>query len=126
MSRSEPEYDCLAEVRPVIKYLQQSFLEQYKPHRENAIDEVMIKFKGRSSIKQYMLMKPVKCVFKVCVGADSNNGYTCNFDVYTGKEDAPHKNLRATYVQKLSQPLAGGNYHMYFENFSNDLFDSAR
>ena len=85
MSGSEPEYDRLSEVRPAIKYLQQSFPERYKSHRENAIDEDMIKFKGRSSIKQYMLMKPVKCGFKVWVRADSNSGYTCNFAVYTGK-----------------------------------------
>ena len=125
-SRSEPEYDRLAKVRPVIKSLQQSFLESYKPHRENAIDEAMIKFKGRSSIKPYMPMKPVKRGFKVWVRADSINGYICDFDVYTGKDDAPHKNLGANVVQKLSEPLAGGNYHLYFDNFfsSVDLFET--
>ena len=123
VSRSEPEYDRLAKVRPVIKSLQQSFLESYKPHRENAIDEAMIKSKERSSsIKQYMPMKQVKCGFKVWVRADSNSGYICDFDVYTAKDDAPHKSLGANVVQKLSQPLAGGNYHLYFDNFSLLIF----
>ena len=49
-SRGEPEYDRLAKVRPVIKSLQRSFFESYKPHRENAINEAMMKFKGRSSV----------------------------------------------------------------------------
>ena len=126
VSRSEPEYDRMAKVRPVIRSLQQSFLEIYKPHRENAIDEALIKFKGRSSIKQYMPTKPVKRSFKVWIRADSNNGYICDFDVYTGKDDAPHKNLGANVVQKLSQSLAGGNYHLYFDNFfsSADLFET--
>ena len=49
VARGQPEYDRLAKVRPVITALQKSFLEAYKPHRENVIDEAMIKFKGRSS-----------------------------------------------------------------------------
>ena len=100
-SRGEPEYDRLAKVRPVIKSLQRSFFESYKPHRENAIDEAMIKFKGRSSIEQYLPKKPVKRGFKVWVRADSINGYTCDFDVYTGKQDAPQKNLGVNVVRKL-------------------------
>ena len=124
-SRGEPEYDRLAKVRPVIKSLQRSFFESYKPHTENAIDEAMIKFKGRSSIKQYLPKKPVKRDFKVWVRADSINGYICDFDVYIGKQDAPQKNLGANVVRKLSQPLAGGNYHLYFDNFSTvDLFET--
>ena len=125
-SRGEPEYDRLAKVRPVIKSLQHSFFESYKPHRENAIDEAMIKFKGRSSIKQYLPKKPVKRGFKVWVRADSINGYICDFDIYTGKQDAPQKNLGANVVRKLSQPLAGGNYHLYFDNFFStvDLFET--
>ena len=63
--------------------------------------------------------------FKVWVRADSINGYICDFDVYTGKQDAPQKNLGANVVRKLSQPLAGGNYHLYFDNFSTvDLFET--
>ena len=125
-SRGEPEYDRLAKVRPVIKSVKKSFLDSYKPHRENAIDEAMIKFKGRSSIKQYLPMKPVKRGFKVWVRADSLNGYICDLNVYTGKEDAPQQNLGANVVRKLSEPLAGGNYHLYFDNFfsSVQLFET--
>ena len=60
-ARGQPEYDRLAKVRPVITALQKSFLDANNPHRENAIDEDMIKFKGRSSLKQYLPMKPIKC-----------------------------------------------------------------
>ena len=117
-SRGEPDYDRLAKVRPVIKSVKKSFIDSYKPHRENAIDEAMIKFKGRSSIKQYLPMKPVKRRFKVWVRADSLNGYICDLNAYTGKEDAPQQNLGANVVRKLSETLIGGNYHLYFNNFS--------
>ena len=125
VTRGQPEYDRLAKVRPVITALQKSFLEAYNPHRENAIDEAMIKFKGRSSLKQYLPMKPIKRGFKVWVRADSQNGYLCNFDIYTGKEESAETNLGAKVVKKLSRTLVGKRYHLYFDNFfsSVSLFD---
>ena len=124
--RGEPGYDRLAKVRPIITAVKQTFLESYKPNRENAIDEAMIKFKGRSSLKQYLPLKPIKRGFKVWMRADSINGYICDLDVYTGKEEAPQHHLGANVVRKLSQPLVGGNYHLYFDNFfsSVELFET--
>ena len=106
VTRGQPKYDRLAKVRPVITALQKSFLEAYNPHRENAIDEAMIKFKGRPSLKQYLPMKPIKRGFKVWVRADSQNGYLCNFDIYTGKESV-ETNLGAKVVKKLLRTLVG-------------------
>ena len=103
VARGQPEYVRLAKVRPVITTLQKSFFEAYSPHRENAIDKAMIKFKGRSSLKQYLPMKPIKCGFKVWVRSDSHNGYLCNFDLYTGKEESVETDLGAKVVKKLSR-----------------------
>lgn len=50
-----------------------------------SIDESMIKFKGRSSMKQYMKDKPVKRGIKVWCRADAKTGYACDLEVYTGK-----------------------------------------
>ncbi|KAK6169502.1 hypothetical protein SNE40_020545 [Patella caerulea] len=44
----------------------------------------MIRFKGRSSIKQYNPLKPIKRGYKLWVRADSD-GYISNFDIYQGK-----------------------------------------
>ena len=121
VARGQPEYDRLAKVRPVITALQKSFLEAYKPHRENAIDKAMIKFKGRSSLKQHLPMKPIKRGFKVWVRADSHNGYLCNFEIYTGKEDSVETNLGAKVVKKLSRTLVGKRYHLYFDNFFSSV-----
>ena len=45
----------------------------------------MVPFKGRSSLKQYMPQKPVKCGFKVWCRADAYNGYISQMQVYAGK-----------------------------------------
>ena len=79
-------YDRLAKVRPVIESIRKQFLADCLPYKENAVDEAMIPFKGRSSLKQYLPLKPVKHGVKVWVRADSTNGYICDFSVYTGKE----------------------------------------
>ena len=100
VARGQPEYVRLAKIRPLITALQNSFLEVCSPHRENAIDKAVIKFKGKSSIKQYLPMKPIKCGFKVWVRSDSHNGYLCNFNLYTGKEESVETNLGA---KKLSR-----------------------
>ena len=111
----------MAKVRPVIETLRESFLSSYNPHRENSIDEAMVKFKGRSTLKQYMPKKPIKRGFKVWVRADSHNGYISNLHFYTGRDDSTETNLGAKVVKKLSQPLIGGNYHLYFDNFFSSV-----
>ena len=75
VSRGSPGYDWLEKVRPVIDHLSKKFAELYQLHCEVTIDEAMIKFQGRSSLKQYNPMKPVKHGIKVWVLADSHNGY---------------------------------------------------
>ena len=125
-ARGEDGYDRLAKVRPVIKAVKDSFLASYAPHCQCAIDEAMVRFKGRSSLKQYLPMKPTKRSFKVWVRADSSNGFVCDLDVYTGKDGAVITNLGAKVVEQLSRALVGGHYHLYFDNYfsSLPLFDS--
>ena len=54
------------------------------PHCQLSIDEAMIPFKGRSTMKQYLPLKPVKRGFKVWAISDATNGYMYDFNVYTG------------------------------------------
>ncbi|XP_054737971.1 piggyBac transposable element-derived protein 3-like [Anastrepha obliqua] len=51
-----------------------------------SIDEQMTKFKGRSSLKQYMPLKPVKRGIKMWLRCDSLTGYTYHMSIYCGKE----------------------------------------
>ena len=70
-ARGEPGYDRLGKVRPVINAVNASLQSAYSPNCENSIDEAMIKFKGRSAIKQYIPQKPIKRGIKAWVRADA-------------------------------------------------------
>ena len=79
----------------------------YRPHREQAIDEAMIPFKGRLSMKKYPI-KAVKCGFKVWVRADSRNGYVSEFECYTGRKgDTTEVGLGGSVVTRLTSGLVG-------------------
>ena len=54
-----PDYDRLGKIRPVADFLSDQVAAVYEPGRDISIDEAMIPFKGQSSLKQYMPLKPV-------------------------------------------------------------------
>ena len=118
VSRGSPGYDRLGKVRPVINHLSENCAKLYQPHCEVAIDEAMIKFQGRSCLKQYNPMKPVKRGIKVWVLADSHNGYFQKFQVYTGKEGTRVEHgLGERVVKNLTAELHGKHHHTFFDNF---------
>ena len=84
------------------KYAPSSTSAAYNLGREVAVDEAMIKFQGRSALKQYLLNKPVKRGIKVWVLAD---GYFHMLQVYTGREATPEKQLGARVVKDLTASL---------------------
>ena len=113
--RGTPEYDRLGKVRPIIDFLSIKFQETYQLNKEVAVDEAMI---GRSTLKQYMPMKPVKRGIKVWVLADSTTGYFWKFKVYTGKGDCQtDKSLGGLVVCSLTKELQNKYHHVYFDNF---------
>ena len=115
--RGSPGHDRLGKVRPVIDHLSSRFSDLYEPHQEVAVDEAMIKFTGRSTLEQYMPMKPVKRGINVWALADSHNGYFHKFQLYTGKESGGEKQLGHRIVKDLTDHLKGKGHHVYFDNF---------
>ena len=85
LERDDPDFSRLQRVDPVINHLKDRFKSVYYPHCDVSVDEAMILLKGRSSMKQYLPLKPVKRGFKLWVMADAMNGYTYEFNVYTGE-----------------------------------------
>ena len=121
-----PDYNKLGKVQPVIDSLCESFQSVYTPGKNVSVDEAMIPFKGRSTLKQYMPMKPVKRGIKVWALADAANGFIANFQVYTGKRgDQVEKGLGANVVTTLTKPYVNSFSHIYFDNFFTgvDLLD---
>ena len=115
-------YDRLGKIRPIIDMINEQLLMLYHPHKEVSVDEAMIPFKGRSSMKQFMPKKPVKRGFKIWARADSTNGYISEFFVYTGKEgDRVETGLGSNVVITLTQQLTNLYHHVYFDNYFNSM-----
>ena len=115
--RGSGGYDRLGKVRSLLTHFADKFAGLYQPNKEVAVDEAMMKFTGRSSLKQYMPMKPMKRGIKVWVLGDSHNGHFSNFQVYTGKDGSVEKGLGARVVKDLTSCLKGKYHHVYFNNF---------
>ena len=114
-------HDRLGKIRPILTYLCQRFSSLYDPPWELSVDEAMIKFQGRSSLKQYMPKKPIKRGIKVWVLADSANGYFSRLEVYSGKQsDRVEKGLGARVVRSLSADFQGKYHHVVFDNYFTD------
>ncbi|KAJ4445301.1 hypothetical protein ANN_07106 [Periplaneta americana] len=80
-ARNDPNYDKLFKVRPFID----SVKAETEPEKYNSVDELIIPFKGRSSLKQYVKNKPHKWGIKVFAHAGTS-GIVYDFEIYRGKE----------------------------------------
>lgn len=76
--KSDPAFDKLHKVKPIVELLNASSRSIYKPSGVVTVDESMIPFKGRYALKQYMPNKPVKWGYKVWCLCDSYTGQ-CHF-----------------------------------------------
>ena len=120
--RGSEGYNRLGKVRPVITHFTHKFRDLYQPHKEVAVDEAMIKFTGRSCLKQYMPMKPIKRGIKAWVLGDSHNGYFSNFQIYTGKVNGTTETgLGARVVKHMTRDLQGKYHHVFFDNYFTSL-----
>jgi hypothetical protein len=72
-------------VRALAEKLNQSFAAHFTPTHHLSLDEAMVAYKGRSSIKQYIPSKPHKWGYKIyCLASED---YLLHFEVYEGKEN---------------------------------------
>lgn len=83
----DPQGDKLFKIRPMVTMLNERFSGQCTSSSSQSIDECMVKFKGKSSLKQYMPQKPIKRGYKVWARCDSATGYLYQFQVYTGRAE---------------------------------------
>lgn len=78
-------FDRLNKVKQLIDQLNNVISDVYEPSNAVSVDELMIPFKYRSTLKQYMPLKPIKRGYKVWYLADSHRGYIIKFEIYSGK-----------------------------------------
>ena len=104
-------------VQPVITYLIRRFQRLYHPRRQIAIDETMIKFKGRLKIKQYIQNKPTKWGIKLFTLAESKTGYILNIVPYEGKRDDTVVTKTTQTVMDVVEPYLCRGHHLFMDNY---------
>jgi len=121
--RGQPNHDKLFKVRPFLDAIVKSFHNEYRPNQNLSVDEAMVAFKGQLSMKQFVPLKPIKRGIKVWECADASNGYVCNLQVYTGKQDGgiTEHGLGYRVVRELSQPFIGKYHHVFCDNFFTSI-----
>ena len=107
-------------IRPIIDHFNKAFLSAMSDSNEQSIDEHMTKFKGRSGMKQYLQLKPIKWGFKSWYRCASKTGYLYEFDLYLGKKkDGVQYNLGESVILQLSEKLKNTFCTLFFDNFFN-------
>ncbi|GBM86783.1 PiggyBac transposable element-derived protein 3 [Araneus ventricosus] len=114
--------DRLYKIRPLMDKLNKNFQSLRMPHQTQSIDESMILFKGRSTLKQYNPKKPIKRGYKLWCRSDMS-GYMYEFEVYQGKDDSEFKRfgLGGSVVQKLTKSLVNKNHIIMMDNFFSSV-----
>ena len=121
-------HDKLFRVRPFLEYIGLRFRKAFYPFQPLAVDEMMIAFKGRSSIKQYMPLKPIKRGFKVWALCDGDTAYLLEFIIYEGAADTKDSTplgLGGSVVCSLLQNYYNTNHVLFCDNYftSVELFE---
>jgi len=116
--RDHPDYDPLFKVRPLLDKLRNQ-LKIIEPEERQCIDEQMIPFKGRSSLKQYLKKKPRKWGFKVFTRSGVS-GMMYDFEIYTGKKMnlAGDFGVSGNSVMRMVDSLPKErHFKVYFDNW---------
>ena len=117
-ARNDANFDKLYKVRPLLEAIKENTQKAYYPHQQLAIDEAMVLFKGRSSIKQFMPLKPIKRGYKVWCICDSTNGLAYDIEIYLGATGGNSElNLGERVVLRLIDKIKGESHQIYMDNF---------
>ena len=109
--------DKLSKLRPFLKLVEKNLLQFGVFSPNLSLDEQMVPYFGRHSLRMYMKGKPIKFGMKVWILA-SDDGYPFSFDVYTGRSAGESGPLGKRVVDKLTRCLEKKSSHtLYFDRF---------
>ena len=108
--------DKLILVRPLMEYLQGRCRMLVVPSKNLSLDEGLLAYKGRLSIKVYNPKKPKKYGVKFFFVTESNTGYVLDFSIYSGV----FSTLRDTVFQLVDR-FRGKGYHLFMDNHYNSV-----
>ena len=116
LSNEQKEKDRVWKLRPWLNELKLN-LKNIAPERHNCVDEIMIPFKARSNMKQYMQGKPHPWGFKLW-GRAGASGILYDFEFYQGAaKEKPTNSFGVGWdvVLDMASGLpTGQNYSIFF------------
>lgn len=123
----EEKEDRAWKIRPWFDALNENF-STVSPSENQCVDEVMVAFKGRSLLKQYLPKKPKKWGFKLWARCAST-GFLHVFDIYQGKgtgrgddDDVSDCGLGGNVVLKLCSSLPRNQkFKVFADNYFSNL-----
>ncbi|XP_053958469.1 piggyBac transposable element-derived protein 4-like [Anastrepha ludens] len=105
-------------VEDMVECLKTRFPSARNESAYQSIDESMTKCKGRSSMKQYIPLKPTKRGIKMWLRRDALTGYTYDFNIYCGREDGKVEGtLGERVVNQLAATIRETNVTLCFDRF---------
>ena len=90
---------------------------------EQRIDEFMTRFKGRSLMRQYLKMKPIKWRFKWWFRCTSSTGHLNKFDLYSGWMKDIEVNFGESVVMQISGKPKGTDCTFFDPALMDKLFE---
>ena len=93
--------DKLYKIRPVFDYLVNKWRALYSLGEHIAIDEGMLKWRGRLSFRVYNKDKPTKYGIKAYILADSSSAYCWNVNIYHREKKNTKRNSSRLVDSKL-------------------------
>ncbi|CAK9829883.1 PiggyBac transposable element-derived protein 4 [Anthophora retusa] len=106
----------LEKIRPILNYLLDKFKSVYTPRKELSLDESIIPWRGKLSIKTYNPAKLIKYGLLCRMLCEAKSGYICNIEIYC----ADGKKLDQTIMSLLDTNIGLG-YHLYMDNYYNSV-----
>ncbi|KAI4475939.1 hypothetical protein M0802_014972 [Mischocyttarus mexicanus] len=108
--------DRLSKIKPLLNYISPKYQALYILKQKLASDKAMIPFRGLISYKTYNPAKITKYGILIRMLCESESGYICNFEIYSGQG----KKLQETILSILESYL-GCWHHRYQDYYYNSV-----
>ncbi|XP_046402676.1 piggyBac transposable element-derived protein 3-like [Ischnura elegans] len=124
VGKDNPLHDKLFKIRPIYDHVVKKF-QAIPQSGVLCVDEQIVPFKGKSTLKQYNPKKPYKWGYKIFVLCDTK-GLVHNFELYTGKitplPGVTDIGASGNVVLNLVSILESNkNFTLYFDNWFTSL-----
>ena len=113
-----PNFNKLYKIQLLLDLIIPKLRAVYKPERQLAVDEILIKFKGKIRFRQFIPIKPGRLGMKAFTLAESTSCYVLGSTVYTGKEaNVVQKDLGKRAVMLVMEPFLDKGYYVFMDNY---------